>query len=333
MRRSRRSQARRAPDVDCRRVTESFPVAHLEGYADLPVVRPGLAWYAARLREGRPFAFLKRTHGFWDRCVDVCDASPAFRAFVEANVGRKDDARPGAEEIEAALRITPDMAAALEKLRIFKHFWEGGFFADLVRDLRNPHRSDRWIESISLRAHSRPAERASVHPAPRLREMVLALARRDMTYHDALVFKDAVFTGELVQLMDAVREHEVIAVGPKHIEGLGRAAALPRFRHVRIRATEAIEDREEILGEVRSLLRSWRLRRTSRVVLLQAGTLSWWLAHRLFPDAEDVWFLDMGRVLDIWFPQVAATQPWFTADRDEIVRAMGLGAIHGRATG
>jgi hypothetical protein len=152
-----------------------------------------------------------------------------------------------------------------------------------------------------------------------------------VTYHDALVFKDAVFTGELRELIAAVREKQVIAVGPKHLEGLGRAGDLPRFRHVRIRATEAIEDRKEILAEVLSLLRSWRLRRTERVVLFQAGSLSWWLQHRLFAEEPGVWSLDMGRVLDIWFPQVAATQPWFTADRDEIVRAMGLEKLHAAA--
>ena len=68
-------------------------------------------------------------------------------------------------------------------------------------------------------------------------------------------------------------------------------------------------------------------------VLVAALSAAAFAAALVFAAHPDVWYLDMGRVLDIWFPHVAVTQSWFTADRDEIVRAMRLEAIHGRPAG
>lgn len=309
-------------------VPEGAEVVLLEGYDDLPALKYPVSWYAARIRAGLPFAFAKRTHGFWDRLVELTEFSDEFRDLVRESVRRGDPDFPPWDKIEHALRIDAKTAKKLEKLRKYKHFWEDRFFVDLVRELRHPPDLDGWIEAQALRAYTKAVFRPAIHEPERLREVLLALAPRRRPWHYALTFKDSVVTGEFNELLETIRPMPVVAVGPKHLAGLGARCALPDFRHVAIHETEAIGDREKVLAECRRVLASPALRGRPAVVLVQAGSLAWWLMYRLFPGSERTWFLDLGRVLDIWFPEVVADQRWFQFDRAAIVKSMRLEALY-----
>lgn len=305
-----------------------FPVRHLEGFQDLPVVAPGLRWYVDRLREGRWFAVLKRTHGFWDRLADLAEVSPRFRALVEEAVRRDDDAFPARADIELALGLDADTVRELENRKRYKGYWYGQFPLDMLADLRNPPESEGWIEANALRGFTNSKDKPAHHSAAQLRDVVLAFRSRRLTYHDALVFKDTTITGELLTLFEPMRTMPVICVGPAHLAGLGRALSFPRYTHVDIHPTEAITHRDRTLAQLRALLSAEPLASEPKVVLFQAGSLSWWLMHRTWPQARRAHFVDLGRTLDLWFPDVVKMQPWFRADRDAIVRNMGLSKLY-----
>jgi hypothetical protein len=298
----------------------------LEGFADLPTLRYPMAWYADRLREGRPFTFVKRTHGFWDRLLDLTEASEPFRALMAEAYRRRSDDFPPWDELERAMRIDAQVERHLEGLRKYKRFWETGYPLDLVRELRHPPDAEGWIEAMALRAYTKAVVRPALHPPGPLREILLALAPRRRPWHYALALKDAAVTGELLLVTDAIRPFPVVSVGPAHIGGLGRALGLPRFRHVAIHETEAIADRVRVLRSLREVLSSAGHRGEPVVVLLQAGSLTWWLQYRIFPEFPRATLLDIGRTLDLWFPEVVEKQPWFQFDREAIVRNMRLPA-------
>ena len=66
------------------------------------------------------------------------------------------------------------------------------------------------------------------------------------------------------------------------------------------------------------------LQATPKVLMFQAGSLSWWLIYRLFPDLKNTFFVDVGRPLDIWYPDVVGKQPWFRHNKDFLLQKMGL---------
>jgi hypothetical protein len=306
----------------------AFPTAQLEGYADVTVVRPGIDWYVARLREGRPFAFVKRTHGFWDRVVDLADFHAPFGALCDEARRRDDDAFPSAREIEDALRLDPATQKRLDERKRFKGFWEGRFAIELLAELRAPHADPRWLEGNAFRGYSRSDEKPALHDVGRLREVFLALRSRRLAYHDALVFKDGIVDGGFLRVLDAVRPMRSVLVGPPHLARFAALAGLPRMEHLEIHPTAAIRDREKILKACLKVVRR-RAAGEPLALVLQAGSLSWWLMYRLFPEAPDVYFLDVGRTLDVWFPEIVTDQPWFRIDRDAIVRNMGLARLYG----
>ena len=221
--------------------------------------------------------------------------------------------------------------ATIHKLdlgRQYRGFWEDGYFVEVIRDLRNPPDTDEWIEAEALRGYTRAVDRPALHAPDRLREVLLALAPRRRPWHYALVFKDSLVTGEFRTVIEALRERNVIVLGPSHLAGLGEALALPRFRHVRIHETEAMRHRGAALRELRAALSPRDVRASQPLLVLQAGSLAWWLMARLFPDFPEASFLDLGRVLDVWFPAVADKQPWFRFEKRQMVDAMGLGALY-----
>ena len=296
----------------------------LEGFGDLPTLRYPLTWYADRLRAGQPFTFVKRTHAFWDRLLNLCEESKQFADLMAEAYRRRSADFPPWPALERAMRIDRRTERHLEGLRRYKKFWDRGFVVDLVRELRSPPDAEGWIEAMALRGYTKAVERPAFHePAP-LREILLALAPQTRPWHYALVFKDAAVTGELLTITEAIRPFPVVAVGPAHIGGLGAALGLPRFRHVAIHESEAIADRKKVLKALRAVLSSADHRGEPVVVLLQAGTLAWWLEYRIFPDFPRATMLDLGRTLDLWTPEVIETQPWFKFDREAIVRNMRL---------
>src|SRR5262245_14050309 len=50
-------------------------IHHLEGFAEVPVIRPGLDYYLDRIRQGEPFAFVRRDFDYWAAFVDLQDES------------------------------------------------------------------------------------------------------------------------------------------------------------------------------------------------------------------------------------------------------------------
>jgi hypothetical protein len=57
----------------------------------VPVLQPGLGFYLERLERRDGFAFVKRTHGFWDALVFISKSAPE----IAARVARGEPVSPG----------------------------------------------------------------------------------------------------------------------------------------------------------------------------------------------------------------------------------------------
>ena len=133
---------------------DSCPIFHLEGFSNVPV----LSFYLDLLRRHQGFAFVKRTHGFWDGLVYLCDVVPE----IEARVTR-------GETIEARFirELFNDDAVvkAVEQRSGFTSHFHDHFYSELVEDLQAAfgdavvHRGDVISRLPKLRREARAPAR------------------------------------------------------------------------------------------------------------------------------------------------------------------------------
>lgn len=299
----------------------------LEGFDDIVVLQPGIQYYIDLIKSQHYFAFIKRTHGFWDLLVDLQNSTE--QAGVHDNIDR-----PLKQYI---LKLLPylnrkniqrrkEILDKLEETQHYKYFWKDAFIDELLRDLQEGNKNNNFIEAISFRGYPREGPHTKLLDAKydkdELRKALLSYVSKQPIWHDALVWKYATFSGDLLGLFSTMQTLRIILIGPPHLESLGRFLKIKDFKHVSIHPTEAIKDRAQILNELSSIVENSG--NVPCVCIFQAGTLAFWLIYRMFRNYPNVFYLDIGRVLDIWYPEIVSPQPWFKNNKDLIISKMHL---------
>jgi hypothetical protein len=100
------------------------------------------------------------------------------------------------------------------------------------------------------------------------------------------------------------------------------------MHHIEIPPAGAPPGRHALLNRCTTALRRASAGGRPAVILYQAGSLSYWLIYRLFPHAAHTFHLDVGRCLDVWYPEVGGRQHWFLEYQERIVSNMHLGHIY-----
>src|SRR5262249_39376744 len=117
----------------------SCPIFHLEGFPDVPVLQPGLEFYLERLKRREGFAFVKRTHGFWDALVFISKSAPDIGARVARG-------EPVKHAVVRAAINDPGVLKSLEERALvgvscganFKNHFNDHFYTELIEDLQSP---------------------------------------------------------------------------------------------------------------------------------------------------------------------------------------------------
>ncbi len=295
------------------------PVRYLiPPHRDVFVIQPGLEFYISQLESQHRFAFVKRSHGFWDRLVDLLTVDLGYKGFVE-EVVRSPSRQGNAIPYLTSLRLSPAQIQSLEARSPYKHLWSTGLFRQHIADLLMGPLDLDFYEGNAMEAftHAPPGMSAG-WPARILRPAYLSAVPGGRRYHDSLVFKDGAIEGTLERLLASIRPYRVVLIGPGHLADLGQRLCWPHFHHLYIPPFQAMAIREEISAAARTLIASFGGAPT--VVVLQAGSLSWWLAYRLYAELPCATFLDVGRSIDAWYPAVAADQNWYKVHEEQITR-------------
>ncbi len=307
---------------------DSCPTVHLEGFRDIFVLQPGLPFYLDLLDRKRGFAFVKRTHGFWDGLVFLTDSVPVIgeRVSLGENVT--------AEMVRVALRDPEVIRSIEQRCQIgvsgganFVNHFSDDFYTELVEDLQTPLNLPSYIEANSFEGF--PDSHKALNPALSLRRVYHSFNTSHRTAHDALVWKQAILDGTFQKVVESVRRLPVVLIGPSHLSPLGNIWGLRQFHHVEIPLIGAPGDRHSLLAQSRDALRMVSSDGRPPVVLYQAGALAFWLIYRLYPHYPSSFHLDVGRCLDVWFPEVVGTQPWFLENQTRIVANMRLEHLYG----
>jgi hypothetical protein len=295
----------------------SCPIFHLEGFPDVPVLQPGLPFYLDLLQRREGFAFVKRTHGFWDSLVFLSDSATEIGARVDRGEA------VGAAIVRDVLGDV-DLVVDVERRSGFVDHFRDQFYTELVEDLQSPLRMPSYIEASSFRGYPNSEIRPALHPVQRLRRVYRSVHTSGRKSHDALVWKQAILDGTFWLVVEAIRDISVVLIGPPHLSTLGQHLGLKDFHHLVIPIVGAPGARRSLLQQGRDTLRRASEGGRPAVVLYQAGALAYWLIYRLFPLASHTFHLDVGRCLDVWYPEVVGQQEWFGQNGEQIIANMRL---------
>jgi hypothetical protein len=139
-----------------------------------------------------------------------------------------------------------------------------------------------------------------------------------------LVWKQAILDGTFSHVIKAIAQMPVLVIGPPHVSSIGHHFGLREFHHIVIPITGAPSERRCLLGRCTDALKRITKGGSPGVVLYQASALAIWLIYRLFSFRPRSFHLDVGRALDVWFPDVVGQQPWFINNRERIITNMQL---------
>jgi hypothetical protein len=295
----------------------SSPIGFLEGFLDVPVLQPGLRFYLDLIERREGFAFVKRTHGFWDGLVFLSDCAPEIGARV--NRGEAVEAA----RVRAALNDVNIVEFTERRSYYVNHFREH-FYTELVEDLQRPLAIPAYIEATSFRGYPNSGVPLAYHPVERLRGVHRSFHTSGRKAHDALVWKQAILDGTFSHVVKAIAQMPVLVVGPPHLSSIGHRLGLREFHHIVIPLSGAPSERHSVLGRCTDALKQVTKGGRPGVVLYQASALAFWLVYRLFSLRPRSFHLDVGRCLDIWFPEVVGQQPWFVKNREGIIANMQL---------
>lgn len=295
----------------------SAPIGFLEGFPDVPVLQPGLKFYLDLIERREGFAFVKRTHGFWDGLVFLSDCAPEIGARVDRGEAVE------AARVRAALDDVNIVESTERRSYYYNHFRDH-YYTELVEDLQRPLALPAYIEATAFRGYPNCNGRLAYHPVERLRGVHHSFHTSGRRAHDALVWKQAILDGSFSHVVKAIARMPVLLVGPPHLSSIGHHLGLREFYHVVIPLSGAPGERLSVLGRCTDTLERITEGGRPGVVLYQAGTLAFWLIYRLFSLRPRSFHLDLGRCLDVWFPEVGGHQPWFVQNRERIIANMRL---------
>jgi hypothetical protein len=256
-----------------------------------------------RLRDGRPFAYARLPHGFWDTLWMLHVAEQA--------VG--DDERTRALSAPERHALAERLCASVRK---GKGNFAAGYIDEVLADI--PAHADHpdFMRSVAFRAPGKfeNATAKALWPPP---DEVLRLFARhyrpDETLYDAMVWKRLLVAGPLKDLPDLCRGHPVVLVANQNFAQLGARWDLEDCTHVRIPPNHSQSQRWPLLDRVSQALTAAAARGKRPPIFISqcGGSLAYWLVTRLFGRHPKVFYLDLGQALDGWFLDLIGDKsPW-----------------------
>ena len=279
------------------------------------VQNPSCEKLLGKVAAGGGVAMAKRTHGIWDHL------SLLVTGGWRAESWRRCDQMIFKKVMEAEPWVRRER-------REYMHYLN-----ELLEDVVSPPADPRWLETISLdldyltKKLRRPGFWLRVGTDPRLidywqwqysyADLIEKYGLGAREFYFAQTLTEGVVSLTLLELPEIARSHHVVVVAPEKARDLARRWRLDSayvtfipspawsdhrpngslFSDPVLPALQTHRVRHELLGQLRAIESERPL-----LYLFELGTCAQWLIARLFRERPTASYLDMGRTLELWFP-------------------------------
>jgi hypothetical protein len=252
-----------------------------------------------RLREDRPFAFARLSHGDWDDLY----VYERYRGRVARAVSGRGMSEEHVSRLTMRLcdEFYPDEGMFVEN-----------FMPEFEKDLRGHVPDENLMVSTAFKGYPTGDEQL-FYRTLRLKPVDVARLRIFSAYfdpaetlYDANLFKRWAVAGQLKHLPALARERPVVFMGAERLASLGLRWQLPWLLHLRIPPDNSyplrhvlLERAREFVAEANAIARRHGTKRP--LFLMQGSSFAYWMIVRLYRDHPDVFYLDLGQALHVWF--------------------------------
>ncbi len=255
-----------------------------------------MAW----LKADTPFAYTKINHYFWEMLVKIERQLNGLKADNHKIAWRLDR-------------------------QIYHDMMECGFLDEMLAMFQQLNqRPKNLLTAFSY--HSSPgSSRTTCDPTvgksacERIFSLVLPKGYRNNG--TGLEFKMAAITGDIKDFFDYVAGKPSLLIGGKEVRLLPEFIGARDMKHMQISSGRAKLSRQKILTKTRALLEKepWR-----KIVLIQAGSVSFWLTVKLQRIFPAITICDMGLPLDLGNFTLLNTRKngWEVVFREEIMKTV-----------
>jgi hypothetical protein len=255
--------------------------------------------FRKKLEDNEPFAFARLTHAYWDAIEIVDEISLDNRLnFLPINYRRS---------------LSKKIISAA---RPFKGIYAEGFIEELEELIPLHKKNNNFYISVAFKGYADNdkggldrIDRSEKYLNYRLNAMSRFFNSKDQLY-DATYPKQLAAHGLLNKLPNLVSKHPVIVVGSKYLSDLGSRWRLNNFIHVEILPRRSQDIRWDVLANIKNSIPLNTNDGLKPIILFEAGTLAYWLISKLFSWNPNIFYIDMGQSLSIWYPEDSRGSPW-----------------------
>jgi len=227
---------------------------------DIKIYYPNSRYFLKCLKDRKPFAFPRLTHGFWLAAQGEPNDTVCMMGIHGMGVP--------------------------------------GFIQEIMNSLENVSRLPNMFLSVGLLDYHSDPEKLVTHRAETyISTLRAAIKNKDLTLYDSRMYKSMAISGEIAVLPRICQRMHTVVVGSDVLSILGERWNLSGFTHIEIPLIFASKYRYDILKKIEEILEKVN---KPAIVLFRAGSLSYWLTYYLSLKYPDVFYLDLGQVLNIW---------------------------------
>lgn len=284
----------------CKNLSEERQIDFSIGEDIYTIKIPSIEFFLDRFRNDQPFTFARLPHGFWDALVRREEIAADQRL----------------EQLSSNHRRV--MAVRIQREALPHH---GGLFEaffDETQDLIGIQRdSSSFFNAIAFKGFFdqddglfRP--KANEHFKTARFNLFSSLFKPSEHFFDATSWKRFADKGQLEELPNVCRNRHVILLGADFFHDLNARWEVNRFTHVEIELSLSQRYRWQILERLKSAITAAIEEGGPHPVLLTmcGGSFAYWLFCHLYDWRPDVFYLDLGQSLRIWYPEIEKNGPW-----------------------
>lgn len=257
----------------------------------------------SKIEEQKPFMFLKILHGFWEKIHVIAPQKNLTEIRLILSQIYSNNPISNIETCKYYPKINPLYEKFIDKGVIDitdRHYLE---LIDMLQE-----KFDNVILGVHYNGRS-DVENIHAHKAI---DAMNAIIPPDLSVYDGTLFKDACISGKITSFFDSIKKFRVVVIGLYHLEKINTFLRFKNFDFFGVECPLS-PTRYEFIDKIKLFHANLPKDKPIIYLVQLGGSLAAWAGFKLNNYLKDAYFIDMGRVLDIWGDEQTPDQIWLNS--------------------